>query len=279
MKYTHKIRRSLLAAVAIGCLAALLPSAAMAATADLSITKSDSPDPVTVGTQLTYTITVSNAGPDTANGVEVVDDLDAQVDFVSAVASQGTCDQQGKKITCSLGALANGETATVTIKVIPKKEGQITNTATVTTTDTDSNSANNSATEVTTVTATTPGGPICAGKVATIVGTEADDTIVGTDKRDVIAALGGNDVVEALQGKDIVCGSAGDDTIRGKADDDLLKGGSGNDVIRGGGGNDRLRGGGGSDQLFGGRGNDSLRGGGGNDTCRGGGGTDVKNSC
>jgi uncharacterized repeat protein (TIGR01451 family) len=254
--------------LAVG-IAALLPSSAAAATADLSIDKTDSPDPVSVGAPLTYVVTVSNAGPDTANGVQVVDDLDSQVDFVSAAASQGTCDQQGKKVTCALGALAIDGTASVTINVTPKKEGQISNTATVTTTDTDSNSANDTATETTTV-VPQAGGPSCGGKAATIVGTEGDDTIVGTEQRDVIAVLGGNDVVQGLHGKDIICGGAGDDTIKGKADDDLLKGGSGNDVIRGGGGNDSLRGGGGNDQLFGG---------GGNDTCRGGGGSDTKQSC
>lgn len=41
-------------------IAALLPSSAAAATADLSIAKTDSPDPVSVGAQLTYVITVSN---------------------------------------------------------------------------------------------------------------------------------------------------------------------------------------------------------------------------
>ena len=278
MAQTKMRRRTWITPLLAVAIAALLPSSAAAATADLSVAKTDSPDPVKVGAQLTYTITVSNAGPDTANGVQVVDDLDSQVDFVSATASQGSCDQQGKKVTCELGALAIDETASVTIKVTPKKEGQVSNTATVTTTDTDSNSANDTATETTTVVPQS-GGPSCGGQAATIFGTEGDDTIVGTDKRDVIAALGGNDVVGGLHGKDIICGGAGDDAIKGKAEDDLLKGGSGNDVIRGGGGNDRLRGGGGSDQLFGGGGNDSLRGGGGNDTCRGGGGSDTKQSC
>ncbi len=273
-----KMRRTTWAPVLLVLgVAALMPSSAAAAT-DLSIAKTDSPDPVNVGAQLTYTITVSNAGPDTANGVQVLDDLDSQVDFVSAAASQGNCDQKGKKVTCDFGALAVGETASVTINVTPKKEGQISNTATVTTTDTDSNSANDSATETTTVVPQASGGS-CGGKAATIVGTEGTDTIVGTEKRDVIAALGGNDVVQGLHGKDIICGGAGKDLIKGKADDDLLKGGSGDDVLRGGGGNDSLRGGGGSDQLVGGGGNDSLRGGGGNDTCRGGGGSDTKQSC
>ena len=36
--------------------------------ADLSITKSDAPDPVTAGQSLTYTLTVANGGPDAASG-------------------------------------------------------------------------------------------------------------------------------------------------------------------------------------------------------------------
>jgi uncharacterized repeat protein (TIGR01451 family) len=47
--------------------------------ADLTITKSDNPDPVQVGDNLTYTITVSNAGPDTAEEVIVTDTLPAGV--------------------------------------------------------------------------------------------------------------------------------------------------------------------------------------------------------
>ena len=45
--------------------------------ADLEITKSDSPDPVTTGSDLTYTITVTNNGPDAATSVTVTDTLPA----------------------------------------------------------------------------------------------------------------------------------------------------------------------------------------------------------
>ena len=273
-------RTARLAILPIIVVAGWMPATAMAAT-DLSITMSDSADPVDEGADLTYTLTVANAGPDAANGVEVVDTLPNQLDFVSANASQGTCDSQGKKVTCQLGALANGATATVTILVRPKRSGQISNTATVSSTDTDSQSANNSDTEVTTVVEppAPPGGLTCAGKDATIVGTAGDDNLVGTSKRDVIVGLQGNDTIDGLEGKDIVCGAAGSDTIRGRGDGDLLKGGGGDDQLKGGDGNDVLRGGGGFDQLAGGRGADTLRGGGGPDQCRGGGGSDTQRSC
>src|SRR6266511_6491056 len=55
-------------------LAVLFPATALAPS-DLSITKPDSPDPVTEGSQLTYTIEVRNDGPDPATNVVVTDDL------------------------------------------------------------------------------------------------------------------------------------------------------------------------------------------------------------
>src|SRR4029450_8738088 len=64
---------------------------AAASVIDLSITKTDRPDPVFVGAELTYTLTVRNAGPDTARNVRVTDALPAATSFVSAKTSQGTC--------------------------------------------------------------------------------------------------------------------------------------------------------------------------------------------
>ena len=58
--------------------------------ADLSITKSDEPDPVVAAQSLAYTLTVANDGPDGATGVTVVDTLPASVVFGSATPSQGS---------------------------------------------------------------------------------------------------------------------------------------------------------------------------------------------
>jgi uncharacterized repeat protein (TIGR01451 family) len=91
--------------------------------ADLRLQKSDAPDPVIAGTNLTYTLAVTNNGPSTAPNVVVRDALSAQVSFVSAVPSQGSC-QAGvvpgdptKPLTCNLGPLANGAGATLTVIV------------------------------------------------------------------------------------------------------------------------------------------------------------------
>jgi uncharacterized repeat protein (TIGR01451 family) len=123
-----------------------------APSADLSITKSDSPDPATVGINLTYTITVKNNGPSGATGVTMSDSLPATVTFVSATPSQGNCTGTAA-VTCNLGSLSNGVSATVTIVVTPTQAGSLSNTASVSANEADPNTNNNSATEPTTVNA------------------------------------------------------------------------------------------------------------------------------
>src|SRR5436189_6278307 len=91
-------RAAIVAMLVIGALLVFLakggpaaPAAGPADPADLSLTKTDSPDPVTEGSQLTYTINVSNAGPDAATKVVVTDNLSSRLDLVSATASSGSC--------------------------------------------------------------------------------------------------------------------------------------------------------------------------------------------
>ena len=246
---------------------------------DLALEKSDSPDPVRTGEVLTYTITVTHEGDTSATAATVEDTLPKQVRFVSAQPSQGMpCERSGRKVTCELGPVAAPDgTATVTIRVRPKKAGRIENTATVTVAqpEVDPNEVNNSDTERTRVVE----GPTCAGTAPTIVGTSGDDDITGTDRADVVLAGGGNDTVNALGGKDRICGRAGADVLRGKADGDIVRGGGGRDKARGGAGDDTLRGGRKRDRLRGGSGDDLLNGGRGRDNCRGGPGDDALVKC
>jgi len=82
--------------------------------ADLSITKSDDPDPVIVGENLTYNITVTNHGPSDATGVAVIDLLPTTaMTYKSDSPSQGTYDS----VTgiWDVGNLANGNNATLTL--------------------------------------------------------------------------------------------------------------------------------------------------------------------
>jgi uncharacterized repeat protein (TIGR01451 family) len=247
--------------------------------ADLSLVKSDTPDPVTSGALLTYTIEVRNQGPDAATDVAMIDQLPGSVSLVSAIPSTGTCEAKRRKVTCTLTNLVSQGIATVTIVVtVNKKKGSITNSASVQSAVADPQPANNLDTEVTQVVQPV-GGPTCKGKQATIIGTEADETINGTNKRDVIVALGGHDIVFGFDGKDTICGGTGDDTIRGQADADLLRGSSGNDVVRGATGSDNVGGGAGRDRLGGGLFADILKGGPGRDRCNGGPGADIERSC
>jgi len=123
------------------------------AAADVSIAKTDTPDPVHLGQTLTYTLRVANSGPSSATGVTVTDTLPKNAGFGSATASQGTCVVKPSKqqVTCSLGAIPNGGNATVTITVKPTAKGTIVNTATVSAQEADPNGANNSATATTAV--------------------------------------------------------------------------------------------------------------------------------
>lgn len=265
-------RRAALGVVVAGLLA--LPAAASAAS-DLRIDKTDDADPVTVGSELTYTIVVANAGTDAATDVVVVDKLRSRLAFVSASSTQGKAcrvNEGGRKVTCALETLGAGASATVQIKVIPNKQGPVVNTATVTSAAPYAEAEADS--ETTSVKAPPPTA-FCKGKPATLLGTPGDDRITGTIERDVIVAFAGNDTIDGVAGRDLICGSAGDDSIKGNGDNDRLRGGTGNDVLRGGGGNDALSGGGGVDVLRGGTGDDDLQGGGGDDELLGGGGFDV----
>lgn len=87
--------------------------------ADLSVVKTDQTDPVVVGQDLSYTLVVTNNGPSLATNVVLTDTLPPGVIFVSAVPSQGTCSHNAGVVTCSLGTLAAGAQATVTVTIQP----------------------------------------------------------------------------------------------------------------------------------------------------------------
>jgi uncharacterized repeat protein (TIGR01451 family) len=251
------------------------------ATADLALAKSDTPDPVVQGNNLTYTIQVTNAGPDPATNIVVTDTLPGQIDFVSATPTQGTCDRTGDTVICNLGTVNNGATATVTIVIQPKKTGTISNSAVVASTPPDTNAANNQDTETTTVLnkgqGKKPAQVSCA--TPTIAGTPGDDVITGTAGADVIATFGGNDQVFALGGKDLVCTGAGFDLVRGGKGGDRIQGGTFADTLIGNAGGDVLKGKAGFDRLRGKSGNDLLNGGPNRDSCKGGAGADVLKRC
>jgi uncharacterized repeat protein (TIGR01451 family) len=106
-----------------------------------------------VGSPLTYTITIHNAGPGGATGVTLTDTLPSGVAFVSATPGTGTCSQSAGTVSCNIGSLALNGSVTVKIVVSPSAAGNITNTAKVAGSTSDSTTTNNTASVTTTVTA------------------------------------------------------------------------------------------------------------------------------
>ena len=128
-----------------------LVAATVAAGADLAITKVGSVNTMLLGDELVYVIRVTNNGLEAATGVVLSDFLPDEVMFGSATTTQGTCTETEGMVTCELGELANGESATVTLVVTSTEEGKISNIASVTSSIADADTANNAAEAMTTV--------------------------------------------------------------------------------------------------------------------------------
>jgi uncharacterized repeat protein (TIGR01451 family) len=123
--------------------------------ADVSITATAVPV-VGINSPVTYNVTVTNNGPATATGVTVVGTIPAGFTNVSVTPSQGSCSGT-TTVTCSLGTLLNGATATIVVQANSSPIAQLaTNTETVTADQTDPNLTNNVATVVTPVSTSVP---------------------------------------------------------------------------------------------------------------------------
>jgi uncharacterized repeat protein (TIGR01451 family) len=119
------------------------------ANSDLAVTVTDAPDPVDVNGNVTYTVTIANAGQGAAANVVLHSALPAGVAAVSATAGQGAC---STITTCELGAIAAGASTSVNVVARPGAAGAITSTFSAETTN-DANAANDTATASTTVNA------------------------------------------------------------------------------------------------------------------------------
>lgn len=131
------------------------------AAADLSITKSDSPDPVTAGSNLTFNISIVNSGPSAATNVVVSDLLPSTLSLVSVSGSGGATCNAGipgsVPTSCAFGTLANGASRTMTIVALVDPAlaagAVITNNASVSSATADNDNSDNLATTTTLVTA------------------------------------------------------------------------------------------------------------------------------
>ncbi|KQC00063.1 gliding motility-associated C-terminal domain-containing protein, partial [Pedobacter sp. Hv1] len=111
--------------------------------ADVSVIKTVSDLAPSVGSTIMFTIKAANAGPSNTTGVTVTDLLPSGYTFVSANAPAGTTYNATTGLW-SIGNLANGANASLTITAKVSATGNYTNTATISATETDPTLGNNS---------------------------------------------------------------------------------------------------------------------------------------
>lgn len=142
----------------------------VAASADLSITKTGSPSPAVPGQQFTYTLTISNAGPDDAQEAVLTDTLPALLTGAEFSTDGGTVWNPWVS-PYNVGTVASNTTRTVLIRAAlsPDASGTLTNTASVTSATPDPDPDNNEAVEM------------------TPIGTAADVSVVKTADPDPVA--------------------------------------------------------------------------------------------
>jgi uncharacterized repeat protein (TIGR01451 family) len=111
---------------------------------DLSITLTPSSSQVLAGSQVTYTLTVANAGPLKATGITITDELPHSSSFISASPE---CHALNGTVTCSLDPLDAGKSSSLTIQVTLGTDflGTLNNIATVSAAEPDQDPDNNTA--------------------------------------------------------------------------------------------------------------------------------------
>lgn len=123
--------------------------------ADLSIAKTHDANAVRIGDNVEFTLQVVNAGPSTARGVSISDDLPAGLEYVSASGTGWTCANAGRSVSCDLDdPLASGASAApimVVVTVLASAYPGVDNTATVDASTPDPVPANNTSTDPVTV--------------------------------------------------------------------------------------------------------------------------------
>jgi len=121
-------------------------STCVQALVDLTVTKAGSPATQTLGDgNITWTIVVTNTGPNADTGVTIADPMPPGNTFVSASSTQGSC-TGGAVVNCSIGTMAAGASVTITLVTTPSTVGSQTNSVTVAGNRPETNTGNNSAT-------------------------------------------------------------------------------------------------------------------------------------
>ncbi len=151
-----------------------------ALSADLSVAKTDSADPVDPGQSFNYAIVVTNAGPDAATNVVVTDTVPPSVSVTGVDSTQGSCTAAGNAVTCSLPSLAAAATWTITIHAkvpVGAPPATVSNTATVAGVG-DTDPANDSASQSTTIGGVADSSDLTVTKTVSDASPQEGDTII-----------------------------------------------------------------------------------------------------
>ncbi len=107
-------------------------SVSVTASGALSLSKTDSVDPVQLGEQFFYNLAVTNTGNSELSGLSLIDNLPTGLAFVAASGPGWSCSPASGGVQCSFAStLAAGATSTVRIDVEPLQVGTLVNTASV----------------------------------------------------------------------------------------------------------------------------------------------------
>ena len=123
-------------------------SFAVTYTSTVNITKSVSPAITAPGSNVTYTITVLNAGTSIMTSASMTDNIPAGFNLTSSATTLGTTAYANNTLVATLGTLTNGTGATITVQGTSASPGALTNTATLGFAVGDTNNGINSASAV-----------------------------------------------------------------------------------------------------------------------------------
>ncbi len=128
-------------------------------------------DTIIAGSPFEITLTLNNSGGQ-ASEVVLTDQLPAAIALLSATASVGSCSNNGGLISCQLGNLANGATATVTLSVNAITAGSLSNVARVNFLGSPTAQPAQASDTINIVTVTDLGLTVVAGSNTALIGTD-----------------------------------------------------------------------------------------------------------
>jgi uncharacterized repeat protein (TIGR01451 family) len=240
--------------------------------AELSVTKTGPPTIVS-GNTIHYDFHISNAGPQTARGIQLTDIIPTEIISLNLVSASPECAPiVPSAIQCNIPDLPPGYSYIdlfIELGIPGGFSGTITNTASVTSQSLDTTPLDNTSQVQTTVTGPPTAELFCGLPIEAyamvIDGTPNNDHLKGTNGNDLIRGFEGNDKINGKKGNDCLIGGEGNDKIHGGDGNDVIEGNNGDDRLSGNKGDDTISGGNDNDRIWGGRGSDTIDAGDGND--------------